>query len=181
MKPLRREPAGHRDAAPVFTKREGGIGMGEFVKKENIFPNLDAENFRDMVYKMAKPLVDSNVVKPVFPEEVIKREESFPTGLPGEFCGVAIPHTNPEFVNEPRISVATLKHPIRVNVMGGGDDETMEASVVFMLAFTEANHHMNLLQKLIGIIQDKDRITGIQTGDVDQIEKIVSDSLNKAS
>ena len=48
----------------------------------------------------------------------MKRESVYPTGLPVGEINVAIPHTDPEHVNNAAICLGILEKPVTFNVMG---------------------------------------------------------------
>lgn len=76
---------------------------------ENIFIDVEVTEFEELVKLISAPLISNKDVVEAFPEEVIKREVNFPTGLPTEpFC-VAIPHTDAKFVLNNKVTIAVLK------------------------------------------------------------------------
>ena len=104
--------------------------------------------------------------------------EKFPTGLPTLPVGVGIPHTDAKWVNQNSIMVGVLKKPIKMITMATVDDE-IEVSIIFLLALGESNKQLNILQKIMTIIQDQELLKGIQTKDVEIVEKIVKEALLK--
>ena len=66
----------------------------ELINIDNIYINVDVDNFEDLIYKLSLKLIETGDVLEEFPNEVIKREKVFPTGLPTNPFGVAIPHTD---------------------------------------------------------------------------------------
>lgn len=152
--------------------------MSSIVKEENIFVNIEVNNFQELINRISEPLIEAGDVTEEYPLQVIKREENFPTGLPAQYCGVAIPHTDPKYVNENRVVVATLKKPVEVEVMGG-EGEKVEASIVFLLALGQSNKHLNILQKLIQVIQKKELVEKIKEGNEKEIYEVVSNIIDK--
>lgn len=152
--------------------------MNSIVKEENIYIDIEVNDFEELIKKISQPLIEAGDVTEEFPTQVIKREANFPTGLPAQYCGVAIPHTDPEYVNENRVVVATLKKPVEVEVMGG-DGETVQASIVFLLALGQSNKHLNILQKLIQVIQNKELVEKIREGNEKEIYGVVSNIVDK--
>lgn len=146
--------------------------MGEIIKKENVFIDIDVHSFEELIEVISKPLIAAGDVKEEFPDQVIKREEKFPTGLPTVSYGVAIPHTDPQWVNENRVTVATLKSPIKVHMMME-DQQEVDVSIVFLMALGQSNKHLNILQKLIKLIQDQEVLQQIKDGNQEQILDIV--------
>ncbi len=118
---------------------------------------LVASTQEELIYKLANPLIKKGVVAADFPEHVLDREKKYPTGLPFDGFGAAIPHTDPEFVRKPAIAVATLKQPIQFHVLGS-PDESVDVSLVFMLALDDGHAHIEFLQKVIKLAQCKDKV-----------------------
>jgi PTS system galactitol-specific IIA component len=146
-------------------------------KLENIFVNVEAKDFKSLIPLLAKPLIENQDVSEDFPNKVIEREHSFPTGLPTQPFGVAIPHTDAEFVMNNKVTIATLENPIQMEVMGGMEEDTIEVSIVFLLALGQSNKQLNILQKLMGILNQEDILTRIKNGSQKEIYKIVKEEI----
>lgn len=152
--------------------------MNEALTNEkNIFVNVDVKDFPELITTIAQPLIEEQDVVEEFPLQVIKREENFPTGLPTEPIGVAIPHTDAKYVHHNRVTIATLKNPIQMEVMGGMDDTKIEVSIVFLLALGQSNKQLNILQKLMGILPDVDLLERIKNGTVEEIYQIAKEEI----
>lgn len=147
------------------------------ILKENIHTKIYAENFEDLVGILVNTLVNQGDVTATFYENVLKREESFPTGLPTEPYGVAIPHTDAIHVKKNRIAIATLKQPIKMNVMGGTSDDFVEVSIVFLLALGESNKQLNILQNLMQVLPNQEALEKIYQGNEDEIFNYVVNEL----
>lgn len=128
---------------------------------------ISCETQRELFDIMAAPLISAGYVHDDFALHVAKREEKFPTGLPLEEVGMAIPHTDPEHVNSAALAIATLKNPIKFRVMGS-PEETVGVSAAFMLALTEGHQHIELLQKVVGIAQNQVALSSIINADSDE-------------
>lgn len=115
---------------------------------------LKAVTQQEVFERMAAPLLAAGHVKPEFAEFVGRREQDFPTGLPLGDVAIAIPHTDPEHVNDAAVSIATLEHPIEFHVMGS-PDQTCQVSLLFMLALTGGHQHLELLQQIVGVAQNR--------------------------
>ncbi|WP_379946805.1 PTS sugar transporter subunit IIA [Enterococcus devriesei] len=116
--------------------------------KEELFDQLTAD------------LMEKGVVNEGFSQALKDREDEFPTGLPVKH-GVAIPHTDGSLVNSDQLIFATLKKPIVFNEMGGEDDDTLDVSVIVMLAIKNGPKHLDVLQKLIESIQKEGFVDGL--------------------
>ncbi|UQS82275.1 PTS sugar transporter subunit IIA [Bombilactobacillus folatiphilus] len=123
---------------------------------------LEPTDFAAVIESLSKNLLAKKLVTSGYANAVQAREKKFSTGLPTEPIGVAIPHTDPEYVNENAISVAILKQPILMRVMASGD-QFVDVSVIFLLALGESNKQLNVLQKLMGIVQDQQVLSELTT------------------
>ena len=92
--------------------------MENYFKRENIFLDFDANDRKDFLSKISKILFEKKYVKEGFDDSIIEREEQYPTGLDFGEYKIAIPHTNPEYVNEEGIITVKLKKPIIFRDMG---------------------------------------------------------------
>ena len=145
--------------------------------EKNIFVDLEVADFPELIHKIAQPLIDDQDVVAEYPLQVIKREEGFPTGLPTEPIGVAIPHTDAKYVKNNRVTIAALKDPIKMEVMGGMDDDKIEVSIVFLLALGQSNKQLNILQKLMSILPDAELLERIKNGNKEEIYQIAKEEI----
>lgn len=144
---------------------------------ENIFVDIEVKDFETVIPLLVKPLIVNQDVLEDFPNQVIERERIFPTGLPTEPYGVAIPHTNAEFVINNKVTIATLKNPIQMEVMGGMDEDAIDVTIIFLLALGQSNKQLNILQKLMSILNQEDILTRIKNGTKEEIYKIAKEEI----
>lgn len=126
----------------------------EVLDRSLIVTGLEAVDNKEVLRKLGSVVVRESYAKESYVEALITREEEFPTGLDVDGMGVAIPHTSVEHVNKVGIAIATLKQPVTF-VQMGTDDETVEVGLVFMLAVVDPNAHIDQLQRIVEILQDK--------------------------
>ena len=86
--------------------------------KEVILFNQDASDNVSALTRLADSMYAKGVVTSEYRDALLKREESFSTGLMTQTIGVAIPHTDPDKVIEPQIGFMSLKHPVTFHQMG---------------------------------------------------------------
>jgi len=116
------------------------------------FPDPEA-----VIADLAGRLAARGCVGPGFLEAVKDRETRFPTGLPTQPVGVAIPHTDPEYCLRPGLAVAVLPQPVPWRAMGTEQD-LVDVRVVFLLALP-AQKHVNFLSQLVQLFQSPDALT----------------------
>ena len=103
---------------------------------------------------LADELMENDCVNQDFLANIIKREEVFPTGLEINGIGVAIPHTDSEYVKESQVGFLSLKKPLSFTEMGT-NDKVIEVSLLFMLALKEPHEQLEMLQRLIEMFQQE--------------------------
>lgn len=150
----------------------------EELDKSVIVPDLEAESWEDVMKSLGQKLIDEGYTKESYIDALITREKDFPTGLDIDGLGVAIPHTDVSHVNKAGIAIGVLKKPVTFIQMGS-DDEEVGVKLVFMLAVTDPNAHIDELQRIIEIIQDKDVLEKLFTvADKDTIIEVIKEKEN---
>ena len=66
---------------------------------------------------------------------------------------MAVPHTDTIHVIKPAVAIATLKEPVVFHGMGAPETD-VEVSVVLMLAIHDPQEVVNVLRKIIFVIED---------------------------
>lgn len=154
--------------------------MDIILKNELILLDVEAQNQFNLLEKVAENLHQLGYVKDTYKNAVIEREKVFATGLPTLMGGVAIPHTDIQHVNTPAISIARLKNPVDFVIMGD-DTATVAVDLIFMLAMKEEHAQLELLQSLMGILQDEEALSFIKKAQTkEDIRKFVSEKLQIA-
>lgn len=134
----------------------------EELKTNLIFNGLEAKDAQDVFEQMGGAFIKQGYAKDTYIQGLIEREADYPTGLDIDGFGVAIPHTPVIHVNKTGTAIATLKHPVTFHEMGGDDEDTVEARLVIMLCVDNPSAHIDKLQRIITIIQDKDVLAKIE-------------------
>lgn len=110
---------------------------------------------KEVAFQMlADELMKNDCVNQDFLANIIKREEIFPTGLEINGIGVAIPHTDSEYVKESQVGFMSLEKPLSFLEMGTNDKE-VSVSLLFMLALKEPHEQLEMLQRLIEMFQQE--------------------------
>lgn len=122
-----------------------------FDEKISLF-QIEAETKEEALEKLSAELYNNNFVKEGFYSAILAREKEFPTGLPTIPYGVAIPHTEVQYIKKPQIAFASLKKPVIFKAMGNAEED-VEVSIIFMLALNKAEDQLEMLQKLVAVFQ----------------------------
>lgn len=138
--------------------------------RELVFRKDGIHDKNEILRYIATRMYELQYVKETYIQAVIAREKTFPTGLQTEAFGVAIPHSDIVHVHKPVIAVCILPQPVIFQVMGSGGEE-VPVSFIFMLAIDDPNKHIEMLNKLSILFQNKDimlDLLGTQTGELYQ-------------
>lgn len=129
----------------------------------------------EVLNEMADYLADLGMVKPTYAKAVIQRENEYPTGICTEPNAVAIPHCERDGV---------LKTAILVGQPGAdgvtferidADDEYISARAIFMLAVDTDQGQLEVISKLMDVIQDAEVIKYIMDAKTcEEIKEIVT-------
>lgn len=122
--------------------------------KSLVFSQVSLGSKEEVIELLAHALQTEGFVKEGFKEAITKREGEYPTGLPSEMPMVAIPHADYELVNKTAIAVAVLQEPVFFNNMESNSEE-LPVQIVIMMAIAEPHGQIEMLQRIIGFIQDK--------------------------
>lgn len=145
-----------------------------FLKDELIKLNLSCSGQEHLFEVICNEAFKKGYVKERFLAKIKERESIFPTGLKLNDYSVAIPHTDPEYVREQFISLATLKEPIIFHLMDDASQQT-NVNVVILLGLNQPHSQIEALQQLVEIIQDHGKIDQLlkarNSGDVRTVLK----------
>jgi PTS system galactitol-specific IIA component len=148
------------------------------IEEDLIMLDLEGQVNEDILSQMADKLCHCEYVKESYKAAVIAREKVFATGLPTVSFGVAIPHTDIIHVKYPTICIARLKHDVDFVIMGE-ESERVAVKLVFMLAMNEQHTQLNVLQKLMGLLQDNEALATLAAeDDKSKIKTFIIEKLN---
>lgn len=116
--------------------------------------NLKATSDSEVLAYLAEQLYEQKYVKKEYIQAIQEREREYPTGLPSTTPAVAIPHANFEMVEKTTLAIATLKEPVDFHNMEN-NQETLPIQIVIMMAIGEPHGQVEMLQKIVGIIQNE--------------------------
>ena len=140
--------------------------LKENLEKGYLVAKVDATDKFGVLREMGNVLVEKGWVKDTYPGAVIEREKVFPTGLPMEAMGVAIPHTDAIHVNKKAVFCGILDKPVDFVVMGD-DEATVSVEV-------KPNDQIEMLSKLVETCQNVSVLQTVKAAeDMDTIEKVM--------
>ena len=131
------------------------------LKEEHILIGVDAANAQDGIRKLTTPLVESRHVTPEFADDVWEREKTFPTGLPTQPFAVAIPHADPDHVQQSAVGVGVLMTPVQFAQMGTDGSTVLDVPIIFLLAIKEKEKQVEMIQQLMTLIQSPELLSGL--------------------
>ncbi len=162
--------------------------MGRKIMDENFLKLFDenmiavgaeANDTTEAIKMLGGLMADNGYVEPLYWEDVLKREETFPTGLPTQPVAIAIPHADPDRVIKSGIAIAVFQQPVKFRIMGSNEPDTLDVPVVFMLALKDFKQQTAIIRDLMLLIQSGDIIQAIyQAKTKKEIYEIVTVSKN---
>ena len=114
--------------------------------------NKEVESKEAAFRLLTEEFLKNECVTEAYLDNVIKREAVFPTGLMINGIGVAIPHTDSQYVKRSQVGFLSLTDPLPFIEMGTRDKE-ISVSLIFMLALKEPHEQLQMLQNLIEMFQ----------------------------
>ncbi|MDI9217359.1 PTS sugar transporter subunit IIA [Clostridium tertium] len=127
------------------------------MNKDLIFINENYNDCFEFLENISDRLLNYGYVKESFKDAIIEREKIFPTGLPVEPIGVAIPHCNSEHVNKAGIVFVKFKDDVKFISMEG--EGKVNVKIAFVLLVKEKEKQVEVLQKLMEVISNEDILT----------------------
>ncbi|WP_291291157.1 PTS sugar transporter subunit IIA [Enterococcus sp.] len=124
------------------------------LNEELVFRNIKVDTDKEVLAYLANKLYQKDYVKKDYIEAIQKREFEYPTGLPSTPPIVAIPHANYELVSHTTLAIATLEQAVDFHNMEN-KNETLPTKIVIMMAISEPHGQVEMLQKIVGIIQNE--------------------------
>ncbi|MBO8463228.1 MAG: PTS sugar transporter subunit IIA [Firmicutes bacterium] len=126
-------------------------------QEEQVLKLVGFKTKEEVLSEIADTLCQQGIVKETYKEAILNREKEFPTGLNTGGINLAIPHADVAHVNKPAIAIAILDKPVEFQAMDE-PEQTIFVQVVVMLALKEAHGHIEMLQKVVGLIQDQELV-----------------------
>jgi PTS system galactitol-specific IIA component len=133
----------------------------ELLEPHGVLLGANVADSTEIIRLLGIELYKTGYVKESFIEAAIDRESRLPTGLPlGGAFSAAIPHTDIEHVIKPGLALATLKNPVAFRNMAI-PSETVQVSLVFLLALEQPKAQIEMLQEIAGVLQAPDVVSAL--------------------
>lgn len=129
------------------------ITLSDYLKESLVFVKQSFASSTDLFETVHQVAFDLGYVREDFCERVTAREATFPTGLQLEKIGVAIPHTDAECVHQEFVAVVTNEAPVTFQSMEDAS-QSVDASLVFVLGLNQPHAQLEMLQSLMGLLQN---------------------------
>ena len=148
-----------------------------YFDEELVLLDPECADRESVIRALAGIMTRKGLVRSTFLEAVLERERKLPTGLPSKPVGVAIPHTDPEHCVRPSLAVARLKKPVKFGLMGDSSAQ-VDVWMVFLLALTSGDEHMNFLCSLTDLFQNASLMEELMAaGDSGRVAALVRQNL----
>lgn len=145
-----------------------------------IIAKISSRDRGEVMHLMANELLKEGYVKDSYEDAILEREKNYPTGLPTGEIGIAIPHTDSEHVIKEGMMLGILENPVEFNLMGGADDDVVQTQIIFMLAVKNKEDQLEMLQKLVEMFQDTNKLKSLQNiTDLEEVKLLMGELKNK--
>lgn len=122
--------------------------------RELVSLNIEGGGSETEVFtKAADTLEELGFVNKDYLQGIINREAMFPTGLITKYLNIALPHSEPEYINKPFVYVVRLKKPIFVKQMG--DNQEMAVKNLFFLGIKNPKKQVAVLQAFMNLFMNE--------------------------
>lgn len=136
----------------------------------------------EVLHEMADYLASMGMVKPTYGQSVIDRENEYPTGICTEPNAVAIPHCERDGVLKTAILVGQPRKEGITFERIDADKEYINAKAIFMLAVDTDQGQLEVISRLMDVIQNEKVIQEIiDAKTCEDIKEIVTKAFENAS
>lgn len=136
------------------------ISFADKVREELILFGVEGDTMEELLSNIAEVLVEKGIAKESFPAALLERERAYPTGLNLGELNLAIPHANPEHINEVTVTIAIPKQPVVFKDMGDPDRDVL-VSLVACLTLQKADDNIKMLPALMSYFTQEDHLKAI--------------------
>lgn len=154
----------------------------DLLDKNHILLNLRVNDSQEAIQQMTTLLVESSHVEQAFAEDVWEREKTYPTGLPTQPHAVAIPHADPDHVNQSAVCFGTLQGTVPFAQMGTEGSTVLDVKVIVLLAIKEREKQADLIKQVVNLIQNREFLqTLVDLEEVESAFQLIKDTIQQPS
>jgi PTS system galactitol-specific IIA component len=152
----------------------------DLLNPDHILLNYSAQDGHHALQQLNALLVSTGHTLDLYARDAWDREQTFPTGLPTLPHAVAIPHADPDHVNQTAIGIGTLVEPVQFGQMGTDGSTLLDIRIILLLAVKEKEKQVEFIQQVVTLIQNPDFLESLleQEGP-DQAFDLVRTTLDK--
>lgn len=127
-----------------------------------ILMDLQAETKEEVIRAVVGIMEKKGYVGQTYCQEVLLREQSYPTGLPSEGVITAVPHAFCKDVMKTGIGAAQLRKPVMF-YNAADNSEALPVELVFVMANAEGDEsHLEALQELMNAFCKKQMLLDLK-------------------
>lgn len=132
-----------------------GVEESNLIERDTTFV-LDVDSQEQAFAEIASELLRRGLVSEDFLSRIMKREEEYPTGMdmslvcPG-MPNIAIPHTDPEYVNVTRVVPVGLAKPLAWHVITDAD-QIIDVSFLFVILNCDGAAQTGVLSRIMDCV-----------------------------
>lgn len=130
------------------------IKLLDYLDERLIFTGQSFKTSTDLFETISNVALKLGNVRKDFLPRVMDREANFPTGIQLENIGVAIPHTDAECILKEFVAVVVNQSPTISKSMED-PSQSVQASIVFVLGLNQPHKQLEMLQSLMGLLQNE--------------------------
>lgn len=133
----------------------------DLLSESLIVPSLAASDADGCIRALVRAMADEGHALPEYAEDVIRRERTFPTGLPTEPVAVAMPHADPDHLRRSCVAVGISGAGVPFGQMGTDGDVQVDARVIFLLGIKEREKQVDMIGELMDLIQNESLLASL--------------------
>ena len=131
--------------------------------------DFEARSAEDVIRCGGSLLLEAGDVRDDYCEKV------FPTGLVTPGLGVAMPHTDSEYVKRSQIAFISLKEPVNFKFMADKDMD-VPVSIAFVIAMSQPHEQVKTLSNLSRAFEDPKVLESLhECSSVEELSRILAD------
>ena len=125
------------------------------------FYEVEAQCSEELFEKMGKVLFEQGYVKEGYFEAIVRRENTFPTGLLTDAFPISMPHVEAEYVEKNAVVVVKLNPPVAFRRMDDPSQELM-SELAFFIIIADKNSHTKAIASLVKIFMNPEMLFKIR-------------------